>query len=124
MVEILYDVVKRDKAYPCDKLLTAPDNKDSDMALTILAEQQDGLLTLTFNRPEKRNALNTETYLALTDALRQAARDEEVHVLLLQGQAECFTAGNDLADFVGKHALSRTTPSCNFCTPWPTSPNR
>ncbi len=94
------------------------------MALTILAEQQDGLLTLTFNRPEKRNALNTETYLALTDALRQAARDEEVHVLLLQGQAECFTAGNDLADFVGKHALSRTTPSCNFCTPWPTSPNR
>ncbi len=55
------------------------------MALTILAEQQDGLLTLTFNRPEKRNALNTETYLALTDALRQAARDEEVHVLLLQG---------------------------------------
>jgi hypothetical protein len=70
-----YDVVKRDKAYPCGKLLTAPDNKDSDMALTILAEQQDGLLTLTFNRPEKRNALNTETYLALTDALRQAARD-------------------------------------------------
>ena len=65
----------------------SPDNKDSDMALTILAEQQDGLLTLTFNRPEKRNALNTETYLALTDALRQAARDEEVHVLLLQGQA-------------------------------------
>ena len=42
------------------------------MALTILAEQQDGLLTLTFNRPEKRNALNTETYLALTDALREA----------------------------------------------------
>ena len=70
------------------------------MALTILAEQQDGLLTLTFNRPEKRNALNTETYLALTDALRQAARDEEVHVLLLQGQAECFTAGNDIADFI------------------------
>ena len=84
------------------------------MALTILAEQQDGLLTLTFNRPEKRNALNTETYLALTDALRQAARDEEVHVLLLQGQAECFTAGNDLADFVGKHALEPDDPILQF----------
>ena len=84
------------------------------MALTILAEQQDGLLTLTFNRPEKRNALNTETYLALTDALRQAARDEEVHVLLLQGQAECFIAGNDLADFVGKHALEPDDPILQF----------
>ncbi|WP_185975479.1 enoyl-CoA hydratase-related protein [Aeromonas caviae] len=84
------------------------------MALTILAEQQDGLLTLTFNRPEKRNALNTETYLALTDALRQAARDEEVHVLLLQGQAECFTAGNDLADFVGKLALEADDPILQF----------
>ncbi|MFQ2732315.1 enoyl-CoA hydratase-related protein [Aeromonas caviae] len=84
------------------------------MALTILAEQQDGLLTLTFNRPEKRNALNTETYLALTDALRQAARDEEVHVLLLQGQAECFTAGNDLADFVGKLALEPDDPILQF----------
>ena len=72
------------------------------MALTILAEQQDGLLLLTLNRPDKRNALNTEMYLALTLAFQQAALDESVHVVLLQGQQECFTAGNDLADFMGK----------------------
>ena len=94
------------------------------MALTILAEQQDGLLTLTFNRPEKRNALNTETYLALTDALRQAARDEEVHVLLLQGQAGASPPATIWPTLLASTPLSRTTPSCNFCTPWPTSPNR
>ncbi|MBV7416618.1 enoyl-CoA hydratase-related protein [Aeromonas sp. sif2433] len=84
------------------------------MALTILAEQQDGLLILTLNRPDKRNALNTEMYLALTQALQQAALDERVHVLLLQGQQDCFTAGNDLADFVGKSALAADDPILQF----------
>ncbi|MGY3868494.1 enoyl-CoA hydratase [Aeromonas crassostreae] len=84
------------------------------MAPTILVERQDGLLTLTLNRPDKRNALNTETYLALTDALRQAARDEQVHVLLIQGQQACFTAGNDLTDFMGKESLEADDPILQF----------
>jgi enoyl-CoA hydratase/carnithine racemase len=84
------------------------------MALTILAEQQDGLLILTLNRPDKRNALNTEMYLALTQALQQAARDDDVHVLLLQGQHDCFTAGNDLADFMGKSSLAEDDPILQF----------
>ncbi|MDU1145295.1 enoyl-CoA hydratase-related protein [Aeromonas rivipollensis] len=84
------------------------------MALTILAEQQDGLLLLTLNRPDKRNALNTEMYLALTEAFRQAALDEGVHVVLLQGQQECFTAGNDLADFMGKSSLEADDPILQF----------
>ena len=84
------------------------------MALTILAEQQDGLLLLTLNRPDKRNALNTEMYLALTLAFQQAALDESVHVVLLQGQQECFTAGNDLADFMGKSSLEADDPILQF----------
>ena len=84
------------------------------MPLTILTEQQDGLLILTLNRPDKRNALNAGMYQALADALRQAARDEHVHALLLQGQSDCFTAGNDLADFVGKHALEPDDPILQF----------
>ena len=84
------------------------------MPLTILTEQQDGLLILTLNRPDKRNALNAGMYQALADALRQAARDEHVHALVLQGQSDCFTAGNDLADFVGKETLEADDPILQF----------
>ncbi|MFM5337197.1 enoyl-CoA hydratase-related protein [Aeromonas enteropelogenes] len=84
------------------------------MAPILIAEQQDGLLILTLNRPDKRNALNTELYRQLVSELQQAAADEGVHVLLLQGQAECFTAGNDLADFVGKSSLEQDDPILQF----------
>lgn len=84
------------------------------MALTILTEQQDGLLILTLNRPDKRNALNTEMYLALTQELQRASQDEDIRVVLLQGQEACFTAGNDLADFVGKSSLSADDPILQF----------
>ncbi|MFB2865159.1 enoyl-CoA hydratase-related protein [Aeromonas sp. MdU4] len=84
------------------------------MAPILVAEQQDGLLTLTLNRPDKRNALNTALYQQLVSALQQAASDEEVHALLLQGQRDCFTAGNDLADFVGKSSLEADDPILQF----------
>lgn len=80
----------------------------------LVAEQQDGLLTLTLNRPDKRNALNTALYQQLVSALQQAASDDEVHALLLQGQSDCFTAGNDLADFVGKRSLEPDDPILQF----------
>ena len=80
----------------------------------LVAEQQDGLLTLTLNRPDKRNALNTALYQQLVSALQQAASDDEVHTLLLQGQSDCFTAGNDLADFVGKRSLEPDDPILQF----------
>ncbi|MBL0598716.1 enoyl-CoA hydratase/isomerase family protein [Aeromonas jandaei] len=84
------------------------------MAPILVAEQQDGLLTLTLNRPDKRNALNTALYQQLVSALQQAANDEEVNALLLQGQSDCFTAGNDLADFVGKSSLEPDDPILQF----------
>ncbi|MFM4805191.1 enoyl-CoA hydratase [Aeromonas bivalvium] len=84
------------------------------MAPTILVEQQDGLLTLTLNRPDKRNALNTAMYRALTEALRQATADDAIHALLIQGQPDCFTAGNDLADFMGKQSLTADDPILQF----------
>ena len=84
------------------------------MAPTILVEQQDGLLTLTLNRPHKRNALNTEMYQALTAALRRATEEQSVHALLIQGQQACFTAGNDLTDFVGKESLAADDPILQF----------
>lgn len=66
----------------------------------VLSSVADGILQLTFNRPEQRNALNGEMYLQLAESIAAATTDPAVHVIVLQGCNGYFTAGNDLADFV------------------------
>ncbi|WP_368164557.1 enoyl-CoA hydratase-related protein [Aeromonas sp. R6-2] len=75
---------------------------------------QEGVLTLTLTRPEKRNALNTRMYQELTLSLQGAKEDEAIRVVLLQGDEHCFTAGNDLADFLGKESLGEDDPILTF----------
>lgn len=60
---------------------------------------QDRILTIRLNRPEKRNALTFAMYAAMTEALAKADGDPGVRVVLITGTPDCFTAGNDLADF-------------------------
>lgn len=59
-----------------------------------------GVLTISLNRPDKKNALSQQMYRQMTSALQQAQHNSDVNVVLLQGTAECFSAGNDLADFL------------------------
>ncbi|MDE2324016.1 MAG: enoyl-CoA hydratase/isomerase family protein, partial [Betaproteobacteria bacterium] len=61
----------------------------------ILAHPEQGVLTLTFNRVEKKNALTSAMYAALADHLERAAGDAHTRVLVIQGQESLFTAGND-----------------------------
>ena len=56
-----------------------------------------GVLTLTMNQPEKRNALSPEMMTALLDALRGAASDAAVKVIVLTGAGDAFCAGGDVA---------------------------
>jgi len=65
----------------------------------ILQHQESGVLTLTFNRLDKKNAITTAMYTALADALFAAATDKAVRAVVIQGHEQIFTAGNDLADF-------------------------
>lgn len=67
---------------------------------SIKTEQQDAVLSLIMNRPEKKNALTLDMYQALIDALVQAADDSTVKVVVLGGHASCFSAGNDILDFM------------------------
>jgi len=60
---------------------------------------QDRILTIRLNRPDKKNALTFTMYNAMTDALVKADSDPRVRVVLITGTPDCFTAGNDLADF-------------------------
>lgn len=55
-----------------------------------------GVLTLTLNRPEKRNALNATVMTELTEALQAAGEDSDCRVVVLTGAGEAFCAGMDL----------------------------
>ena len=66
----------------------------------ILVHREGGVLTLTFNRLDKKNAITGAMYATLADALQEAAGDNSVRVAVIQGHPEAFTAGNDLMDFM------------------------
>ncbi len=70
-----------------------------ELVAHILADREEGLLTLTIERPEKKNALTRSMYEALAQAIDEASRDPEVSVVVLRGSGGVFTAGNDLHDF-------------------------
>lgn len=74
-------------------------------APTLLVAQSDGVLRLTLNRPEKRNALSVAMYDALRTRLLAAADDEQVRVVLLAGADNSFCAGNDIGGFAAVRAL-------------------
>lgn len=66
---------------------------------TLLQAAEGGVLTLTMNRPEARNALDAATYRALSAALAAAGKDAAVRAVVVTGAGGHFTAGNDLRDF-------------------------
>jgi 2-(1,2-epoxy-1,2-dihydrophenyl)acetyl-CoA isomerase len=70
------------------------------MAGTVLYEVGDGLATVTLNRPEALNALDTATKEALRDALQEAGADQAVRAVLLTGNGRAFCVGQDLKEHV------------------------
>jgi methylglutaconyl-CoA hydratase len=67
---------------------------------TLLTSLEAGVLSLTLNRPDKRNALNTELIEELHRALDQADLDSESRVLVLRGAGKDFCAGADLDELL------------------------
>ena len=67
---------------------------------------QDGVLTLTLDRPDKRNALNAALVDALHAALERADLDAEVRVLVLRGAGRDFCAGADLEELLASAELT------------------
>ncbi|WP_327656413.1 enoyl-CoA hydratase/isomerase family protein [Streptomyces sp. NBC_00483] len=78
------------------------------MADTVLYEVSDGLATITLNRPEAMNAMNTEAKVALRDAVQSAAADETVRAVLLTAAGDrAFCVGQDLKEHVGSLLADR-----------------
>ncbi|MFD2250470.1 enoyl-CoA hydratase/carnithine racemase [Pseudochelatococcus lubricantis] len=70
------------------------------MTATVLASAPaSGVRLLTISRPERRNALDRSTYALLGASLAEADRDASVAAIVLTGAGNCFTSGNDIADF-------------------------
>ena len=65
----------------------------------IKIENKDDILTLTFARPDKKNALTNVMYGALADALVAAETDPAARVVVFRGEGDMFTAGNDVGEF-------------------------
>ncbi len=74
------------------------------MEQPILTREDKGVLVIQFNRPEKKNALTQPMYGLLLEALQRLDDDSSLKVGLIHGTPKCFTAGNDLQDFVGASA--------------------
>jgi enoyl-CoA hydratase/carnithine racemase len=69
--------------------------------MTLLIEDRGAVRIVILNRPEKRNALNSELTRALLDALRAADADASVGCVVLTGAGAGFCAGADLGEFKG-----------------------
>jgi methylglutaconyl-CoA hydratase len=67
----------------------------------LLTERTDQILTITLNRPEKRNALNSELVNELKNTLFQAEEESGIKAVVLKGEGEAFCAGADLAYLQG-----------------------
>ena len=68
--------------------------------MDILSSKENGVLTLEFNRPERKNAITAAMYQTMADAITAADQDTAVRAILIVGKPEIFTAGNDLEDFM------------------------
>lgn len=66
----------------------------------ILQYREGGVLTLTLNRLERKNALTVSMYESLTQALQQASINPDIKACVLQGHETVFSAGNDLQEFL------------------------
>ena len=64
----------------------------------LLVDDDAGVRTLTFNRPEALNAFNQELWYAAADALEDAAADDHVRCVLVTGNGRAFSAGQDLGE--------------------------
>jgi enoyl-CoA hydratase/carnithine racemase len=77
--------------------------RSSVVETKLLAQARDGILELTLNRPQRRNAIDDDLRGALAAAVDRAARDRAIAGVLLTGAGGNFCAGGDLARFEGPH---------------------
>src|SRR5947207_15537447 len=70
------------------------------MMSDIITERSGHILRIQLNRPEKKNAMTLAMYITLADLLNDAAKHDQIRVVLWHGAGDSFSAGNDIHAFL------------------------
>jgi enoyl-CoA hydratase/carnithine racemase len=80
----------------------------------ILTHTDAGVMTITFNRLDKKNSITSSMYATMADSVAQAAADPAVRVVVFQGHESIFSAGNDIVDFLNQPPSTQESPVFRF----------
>ena len=86
----------------------------TDLVRTAL---EGGVLSITLNRADKKNALNKAMYAAVVQAMLKPEEDPAIRVVLFQAEGDFFTSGNDIADFT-EIAMGKVEPRDAAASPF------
>ncbi|MGI8576604.1 MAG: enoyl-CoA hydratase family protein [Nocardioidaceae bacterium] len=78
--------------------------------------REAGVVTITFDRPDKLNALTFETYADLRDLLAELPHGEETRVVVLRGEGRAFCSGGDVNEIIGETLKMRPDELLAFTT--------
>lgn len=84
------------------------------MSDNIRVETRDRITRIGLNRPDKKNAITLSMYQTIADTIRAANQDRDTRVILLHGTEDCFSAGNDIVDFLKNPAVDDASPVAQF----------
>ncbi len=84
------------------------------MSDAVVVSQAEGVMTLAFSRPDKKNALTAAMYSQAALALQEADQAASVRAVVIQGDAQCFTSGNDIQDFLKSPPAGQEAPVFQF----------
>lgn len=80
----------------------------------LLIDTAERVMTITFNRVDKKNSFTNAMYADMASALAQAQTDKTVNVVVFQGHETVFSSGNDIADFLKAPPTSQDSPVFQF----------
>ncbi|WP_437437729.1 enoyl-CoA hydratase [Trinickia violacea] len=93
---------------------SAAETASKEATMDILIEHAEGVMTIAFNRPDKKNAITAAMYQTIADALAGAEDDPTVRAILIRGSVGIFSAGNDLEDFMKQPPKGEDAPVFQF----------
>ncbi|GLU32999.1 enoyl-CoA hydratase [Trinickia caryophylli] len=92
------------------------------MTTDVMVERAASVMTIALSRPEKKNAITSAMYTAMSDALDAARDDAAIRSIVIRGTPGAFSAGNDLEDFMKAPPTNEDAPVMRFLRTISTAP--